>query len=275
MHPFGIRPAYGRRVGGVPIGKRLRRAHATADRWVRRAHLAYGVTDAVAHRLGRDVITVLGDSHARAFYAVRQQRLVPGVWFDVVAVSGATALGLANPNSKTNALERYRSALRTVPLERKTLLMLGEVDCGFLIWLRADAGGSSVADELEQSIRHYEDFAAELLAGGRRRLALVSAPVPTVDDYATWEGLSNHRRSVRAGIGERTELTVAFNARIQAWTSDHGCAYVDLDSAVLDPATGLVRDEYRNPDPQDHHLNREPLVRLLARRVVDLDWPPA
>jgi hypothetical protein len=262
-------------VGGVPIGKRVRRTRATAVRWVRRVHLAYGVSDAVAHVLGREVVTVLGDSHARAFYAVREERLVPKTWFDIVFVRGATARGLANPNSKTNALERFERALRTVPHARKTLVMLGEVDCGFLIWFRAEAGDTSVADEFEQSVRHYQDFVAELVASGRHRLALVSAPVPTVDDYATWEGLANQRRMVRAGIEERTELTVAFNQRMKAWTTEHGCAYLDLDGAVVDPATGRVRDEYRNPDPLDHHLSREPFVRLLARRLADLEWPTA
>jgi hypothetical protein len=262
-------------VAGVSINKRVRRAHAVADRWVRRVHLAYGATDAVAHVTGREVVTVLGDSHSRVFYEIRRQRLVPHTWFDIIAVSGATARGLANPNSKTNAVERFRGALRTVPRDRKTLVMLGEVDCGFLIWHRTQARGTSVDLEFGQSLRHHEDFLAELLASGRRRLGVVSAPIPTVDDYATWEGSSNERRSVRAGIGERTALTLAYNAELKSWAAERNCGYVDLDAAVFDPETGIVRDEFRNPDPRDHHLSRGPLADLIARELSHLEWPVA
>jgi hypothetical protein len=262
-------------VAAASINKRVRRAHAVADRWVRRAHVAYGATDAVGRVVGREVVTVLGDSHSRVFYSIRKRRLVPHTWFDIVDVAGATALGLANPNSKTNALQRFRGALRTVPCERKTLVMLGEVDCGFLIWHRSAAKGTSVDQEFELSQQHYQAFLAELLASGRDRLGVVSAILPTVDDYATWEGMSNQRKSVRAGLEERTALTLAYNAELKAWVADHGCAYLDLDGAVLDRGIGTVGDEFRNPDPLDHHLARGPLAELLAREIVQLEWPVA
>ena len=218
---------------------------------------------------------MLGDSHSRVFYAIRKGRLVPHTWFDIVDVAGATALGLANPNSKTNALERFRKALRTVPRDRRTLVMLGEVDCGFLVWHRAEAKGIPVERMLEQFLQHHEDFLSELLASGRRRLALVSAILPTVDDYTTWAGLTNQRRTVQAGIEARTAVTLTYNAGLRSWAADHGCAYVDLDATVLDPATGTVREEFRNPDPLDHHLSPVPLADLLARELTQLDWPVA
>ncbi len=220
-------------------------------------------------------MTVLGDSHSRVFYVIRKRRLVPHTWFHIVDVAGATALGLANPNSKTNALVRFGSALRRVPRDRRTLVMLGEVDCGFLIWHRAEAKGTSVEHMLEQSLQRHEDFLSDLLASGRRRLAIVSAMLPTVDDYTTWAGLSNQRRTVRAGIEARTAVTLTYNAGLRSWAADHGCAYVDLDAKALDPDTGTVRNEFRNPNPLNHHLSPIPLADLLARELTRLEWPAA
>ena len=93
-----------------------------------------------------------------------------------------------------------------------------------------------------------------------------------MDDYTTWTGLANERRQVTADIEARTALTLAYNRELRAWARQHGCAYLDLDPALIDPITGILRDEFRNPDPTDHHLNPGPLAELVARQFAELDW---
>ena len=85
---------------------------------------------------------------------------------DVVSVSGATAFGLANPNSRTEHVQNVQKHIQRLPRSRTLLFMLGEVDCGYLIWLRAQAG-ASVEDEMNASLRNYTDFLQRLRDNGR------------------------------------------------------------------------------------------------------------
>jgi hypothetical protein len=245
------------------------------NRWVPRLPYATGASDATARLMGAQVITVLGDSHARVFSEVRQRHLTPGTRFDVVTVAGATARGLANPNSKTNAVRRYRAALRTVPRSRKCVVMLGEVDCGFLVWYRSAAHATPVEYELERSVNAHTRFLDEMLVSGRRRLCVVSAPLPTADDYPMWSGLTNERRAVRAGIRERTDATIAYNGQLRDWADSNGCAFLDLDLATLDRSTGIIRDRFRNPSEREHHLHPELMAGLVAEEMSRLMWPDA
>lgn len=228
--------------------------------------------ETVAGIVGHRFVIVVGDSHANVFAEIRRRRLVPRTSFSLVSVSGATARGLANPNSTTDALARFGAALQVVPRSRRTLVMLGEVDCGFLCWYLAEREQTTVDAQLQISWAHHRHYLDGLLAEGRRRLGVVSVLPPTVDDYTTWTGLANERRQVTADIEARTEATLAYNGQLKDWADQRGCAYLDLDPALIDPATGLLRDEFRNPDPTDHHLNPDPLASLVAHSCAELDW---
>ena len=218
----------------------------------------------------RSVVTVVGDSHALVFDELRARRLLPGVWLDVVSVGGATALGLANPNSTTNAVAIFSDVLRRTPASRPTIFMLGEVDCGFLIWYRSTTRGSTVDDEFQQSLERYTAFLDEARDAGRRSIIVLSVAPPTVPDYSVWVGLENARRDVTASIEARTELTRAYNRELGLWAVANSAEFIDLDTDLIDPSTGLLDERFRNPDPYDHHLAPIPFAALLAERLGSL-----
>src|SRR4051794_17047039 len=147
------------------------------------------VPDRLAPVLQRPIVSVVGDSHAAIYNRMRRQGQLPGVWLDALSVPGATAFGLANPNPSTNALTRFSTSLDRAPRHRRTLLVLGEVDCGFLIWHRSMTNGTSVESEFEQSLARYTGFLEEQRAKGHDRLGVVSVAPSTIDDYAKWKGL--------------------------------------------------------------------------------------
>ncbi len=231
------------------------------------------MAEVLARAIGQRHAVVLGDSHAAVFDEIRRRRLLTGISLTVAAVPGATARGLANPNSSTDALARFEATLEAVPRSRRTLVMLGEVDCGFLCWYLAVQEHTTVDAQLQISWQRHRRYLEGLLAEGRRHLGVVSVVPPTVEDYTTWTGLANARRQVTASIEARAAATLAYNADLAVWAHDHGCPYLDLDPALVDPTTGIVRDEFRNPDPTEHHLNPGPLATLVADRFVELRWP--
>ena len=82
-------------------------------------------------------IIVLGDSHALVSMSRRFRRYFPLTKFDVCSVGGATTSGLDNPNSLTAAYEMFSNKLSSVPENSIVIVMLGEVDTGFVIWWRS------------------------------------------------------------------------------------------------------------------------------------------
>jgi hypothetical protein len=222
----------------------------------------------VASARSRQLVHCFGDSHVRVFERIEQQRLLPSVWFDVTAVRGATALGLAHPDSKTQALPKFERVIRHLPAERPLLFMLGEVDCGFIIWYRAQKYGESPQVQLDASIENYTTFVDGLRAAGRTRLIVAAAPPPTILDGQDWGEVASLRRAVQTSLRDRTEITTRYNERLRHWTRENGIAFLDYEDDVLDPATELVRDEYRHGNALNHHLHPWRFADLMARQVA-------
>ena len=72
--------------------------------------------------LFKETIYVLGDSHCSVFEHFNQDRFLRAK-FKIKPVPGATALGLANPNSVTNALNEFRSFLDTIDRQKKIIFL--------------------------------------------------------------------------------------------------------------------------------------------------------
>lgn len=64
---------------------------------------AYEALKIRIQRLFYQEILVLGDSHSGVFRNILFRQSFPRCFFNVVAVTGATASGLQNPNSQTQA----------------------------------------------------------------------------------------------------------------------------------------------------------------------------
>jgi hypothetical protein len=212
---------------------------------------------------GKQILHCFGDSHVAVFREVAHLRALRRTWLHVLPVRGATALGLANPNSKTNSLQLFREVIDTLPPDRPLLFMLGEVDCGFLIWYRAQHKGLSVDGEFDTSFRNYVGFLEALLQEGRMRLVIATVPPPTIRD-GQQGAVANARREVSASLHDRTALTRAYNARLRTWATAHQCHFLDYEGELIDPVTGKVKEELRHADEADHHLDVHKHAQIVA-----------
>jgi hypothetical protein len=230
------------------------------------ARLKHSVRDAllgVQRRVCKEVL-VVGDSHAAIFgHKLIRLRL----WryhFNVVSVGGATASGLENPNSKTQAFQKFDRALATTRAE-KVIVMLGEVDTGFVIWYRADKYDISVQDAFEKTLRTYQQFLGDIKARGLSPIC-VSTPLPTIQDDNDWGEIANERKAVSTSQRERTELTLAFNREMEAFCRTENIAYINLDGSSLG-ADGLVKEKLLNRNPSDHHYEKRVFATMLSKPV--------
>src|SRR5206468_3777228 len=141
---------------------------------------------------------VFGDSHARAYNQIVKRRMLR-THLDVTYVEGATAMGITNPNSRTNALPIFRAIIRRLPSGRPLLFALGEVDCGFLVWTRGDPMAA-----MHLAVDRYLEFVGEC----RDRRVLVSEVVPPTVAGPT--GL----RPIDVSLRDRLQLPKAVHQRL-------------------------------------------------------------
>ncbi len=210
-------------------------------------------------------VLVLGDSHTRVFDIARLRLRLWRYRLRVVRVNGATASGLENPNSKTQAFQKFEAALEKTRADR-VIVMLGEVDAGFVIWYRATKQGIPVTKSLEQTLKTYGAFLKSIQVRGLRPVC-ISAPLPTIEDDNSWGEVANLRRSVTATQRQRTELTLSLNQKMAAFCHAEGIAHLSFDDASLG-RDGLVKPTLLNRNRLDHHYNKRAYVNLLASPVV-------
>lgn len=212
-------------------------------------------------------IYYLGDSHVRYLKKAAKLGLLAPHEVSGVEVGGATAVGMRNPNAKTNALGRFRNWIREKPRTAIVVFHLGEVDCGYVIWYRADKYDEPVELQMDSSIAAYFEFIDELRDLGFTRFIITGATLPTITDDDQVGEVVVKRSSITATQKERTELTLRYNAALRREAEARGLPYVDIDQDVLDPATGVVDDRMRNPNPKDHHMNGPLAAAYWSRRL--------
>jgi hypothetical protein len=207
----------------------------------------------------RDIL-VLGDSHSPVFNHSLFKERFPDLLFNVLTVIGATASGLENPNSITQAYPIFRKAVMETTA-KQVIVMLGEVDTGFVIWYRAQKYQESVPVMMNKAISSYSKFLAELSM--RFKVVCISAPLPTIQDGNDWGDIANARREVTASQVERTALTLEFNRAMQQFCVQNDMCYIMLDSESLGE-DGVVKTDLLNSDRNNHHYDQDRYADLLV-----------
>jgi len=209
-------------------------------------------------------ILVLGDSHSPIFNHPLFKEKFPNLVFNVLTVIGATASGLENPNSTTQAYPVFREAVRQTAA-KQVIVMLGEVDTGFVIWYRAQKYQESVAPMMDKAIASYSRFLSEL--NRNFEVVCISTPLPTIQDGNDWGDIANARREVTASQVERTALTLEFNRIMQEFCLQNDIRYIMLDDLSLGDG-GIVKAGLLNSDCNNHHYDSEQYSRLLVEGLT-------
>jgi hypothetical protein len=209
-------------------------------------------------------LLAIGDSHLFALKCAADLGLLQAPESFFCVVPGATAVGLRNPNSITNALTTFREFVAPHPRSSHVLVQLGEVDCGFVVWWRAQKLGETVDKQVEESLFAYRTFLLELRAMGFGRICISAASLPTIRNGVDFGDVANFRSEIEVSLPDRTRLTIHYNEKLAELAAELGVFYFDISSAVLDTEKGVVADHFRSPDPRDHHLDKMKVAGLWA-----------
>lgn len=198
-------------------------------------------------------ILVLGDSHAQVFNSFALGIFFFWKKFNVISVKGATISGIENPNSKTNAYNIFSKSIKNSN-RSECIVLLGEVDTGFVLWFKHEKSNIPIQSLLEITCNKYFRFLDEV-SNKFEKVTVFSTPLPTILDGSLNGEVANKRKSIQAGIKQRTSLTLKFNFLIKDYCQKNNINFIDLDGLSLSKSSGIVRNYLRHPNKSNHHYN--------------------
>lgn len=229
---------------------------------------------AVARARRRHKIAVVGDSHVEMYAQslLRHSRSIRPI---KCQVSGATVSGLKNPRSTTNSAEIFESFIsQRLSAGLTTILCIGEVDCGFVFWLRHDQGKGSMLSMFRQGFAEHTRLIDRLISAvGADSVIISSVPLPTIKDEEQTGEVAIVRKAVSASQRDRTRLTLMYNGRLKSLCQDRGIRYCDLQSSTLCKKTLAIKDAFLNPDKADHHHGIDATAPVIAKELDKLGLP--
>lgn len=213
---------------------------------------------------GKLSLLCLGDSHIGVFNYIKKNGLLRDCNVDITLVGAATAQGLVNPNSKTDALNILRKQIDLADRHQIIILQMGEVDCGFVIWYYAEKYAVSMDEQLDRSLNNYFSFIKETREKGFQNIIVLSAPLPTIPDGQDWGEVPNLRREIKASQRQRTQLTIKYNERLSILCKKSDIRFIDTTLSLLDENTGVINTIFQNNDRLNHHLDDKAYAQLIC-----------
>ena len=217
-------------------------------------------------------ILVLGDSHIDVFRFSNKKTKYFN--FITVEVPGATAMGSTNPNSETNALNIFTDILEKykTELEQKihyVMIMLGEVDCGFVIWVRSKKYNISIEEQLNLSISNYQCFIKNVILKyfNPNQVILLGSILPTIKDNTDKRFLNGVRSEVDTPLKKRIETTLQYNNNLLFISKELNTYYIDITNNIINDKHSCVKKEYLNTNPYNHHLDNFKTYRLWCNKL--------
>ena len=214
-------------------------------------------------------ILCCGDSHTDIFnYCNHKQK---DFIFDVCIVGGATAQGSVNPNSKTDALNIFEQKINSTRSD-KILIMLGEVDCGFVIWVRSKRYNINVDDQINLSVNNLFTFIDNILAKKiytNKDIIICGSILPTIRDSTDKNLLGGARSEVNVSQLERTKKTIEYNNLLKEKCDNNGYIYIDITNNIIGK-DNMVKDEFLNSNTTDHHLDNEKTYKIWLSKLCIL-----
>ena len=217
-------------------------------------------------------ILVLGDSHIDVFrYSNYKTKYFT---FYTLEVPGATAMGSTNPNSATHALNIFTEQLEKinspgVPKFDYVMVMLGEVDCGFVVWVRSKKYNISVEEQLQLSLINYETFIKTIILKyfNPEQVIILGSVLPTIKDNTDKRFLNGARSEVDIPLHIRILTTLDYNNKLSHICNNNNLNYIDITENILDKNNNNVKQKYLNKNPYNHHLDNFNTYRLWCNKL--------
>ncbi len=202
--------------------------------------------------LGKRLIHVIGDSHARSF---RRSGFV------VHHIGPATAYNLCKENSSTRAGAKLFSLAQHIRRSRGIIVLtFGEIDCRIHIYYQYCKQGHcrSLEELIDRTVEAYGTALNRLAEQGVTFFVCGVTPTARQDNRYGYPAYGSPEI--------RSHITRSFNTRLRAFCRDHDYPFLDIYSATSDDR-GFIAREY---DADGVHLNRK--LAGLVTTLLGEEW---
>ena len=152
--------------------------------------------------------------------------------------------------------------------------MLGEVDCGFIIWVRSKKYNIDVDDQINISIKNLFTFVDNIIATKKytnRDIIICGSVLPTIKDNLDKKFLNGARNEVEISQLERTKKTIEYNNLLKVNCHKYGYNYIEIVNDILGK-DGVINDEFLNSNPNDHHLDNKKTSKLWLDKLKNISY---
>lgn len=214
-------------------------------------------------------ILCCGDSHIEVFKYCNgiQDKFA----FDVCIVDGATSQGAVNPNSKTDALNIFEKKINSTPVD-KILIMLGEVDFEFDIWVGSNKYNITIDEQINVSINNLLKFVDNIISTKNytnKDIIICGSVLPTIKDNTDKNFLDSARSEVNVSQLERTKKTIEYNNLLKINCHKNGYNYIDIVNDILGK-DGIVNDQFLSSNPANHNLDNKKTYNLWLSKLNNI-----
>ena len=219
-------------------------------------------------------VLFFGDSHTYEYIKHGAKKIQNEIKFDVCFVGGATAQGAVNPNSKTKALTIYRKRIEEKKNEQFDYfaIMLGEVDCGYVVWYRAKKYNKTVHEQIMLAVNNLEEFLKNDVEKvfSRDKIVVVGATIPTIKDNTDKRFLHGARKDVDASLKERIDCTFEYNKQLAIMAEKNNYSYFDISDETFDQENYCVFPQFLNKNQYDHHFYGHSVAPIFVDKFKEL-----
>lgn len=214
-------------------------------------------------------ILILSDSHGGVFEYIHDNHLLAPHYINAEIIGGATAYGLSKETSSTNAFEKFIQGIKRFRNYTTILIQLGEVDCSFILWKKAEAKNKTPEEMIQYSINGYEKLINKLTEL-KKAIIISGAILPTLKDNEKAGETAQLRNTINATQKERTNLILQFNLELQKLAKKHNLIYIDITDETLDKDTQVIATQYVRKDKIDHHQSFQATAPIWVKKLYEV-----
>ena len=208
---------------------------------------------------------VIGDSH---LLPLNNLKLNKQFKILMCVVQGATASGLKNPRSQTLSGPIFENYLQNISKNDWVIIHLGEVDCGFVMWVRSERENISIEEQSNITLENYKHLLIKI-KNKTDKIILINILPQSIKDGTKIGDIANLRGSIKANQKQRMNLTNKMNTDLLKICSDLNINYFNLNKYFIDNETGLLKDFFYNSNPEDHHLEPYKFLEIIQSELND------
>ena len=215
-------------------------------------------------------LLVFGDSHARVFGFMKTK--INDIDITSFDISESTAIGCLNKKSVSGFFKKFNdfvSKSNDLNTYDNILIMLGEIDCGFLIKVMSEKRKTSIEEQLKISTDNLFEFIEKHVCRHfpPEKIIICGSILSVIKDGVVWD--DNIRKRNKSTQKEKTDLTIKFNNILKDFSENKNMNYIDITDDTIGE-NGLINDKWLDVDEYEHHLPSNKIWRLWYNKINNL-----